>query len=769
MCTILSAFTTPSWAGCNLFDINSIQIVSTGYDYTINNNSFVVTAKSGTSDASRISFYIDAKKFKENTKYYFYSKSDKAFSQERLNIGKATLDSTTNHNAYGTLHSKIDNGYAGVFEITTIAPDQEYVSFFYYLGEQPEGTQITISDIMITEGSTATPYVPYDPLCATCDGTIVNYTSATGTGVQNGTPTPTNPIEPTFYKQGNMVLRKVGDYADSYDATTGKITRRVGVKVFDGTEDWGEINNNRGYFIRGGVIEANYTNVSGICTHYKFNVWHDNTQSMPVNTFGFNKNGSSGLTNGNITFRPDLAIYDTVEKWQQFLATQAAAGTPVTMWYPLAEETTEDWTESSYCYSPIKIATTKYNETKFSPLNTALANAISVVDTVVSNTITQAASIATLQAQKQTRPANDTCPAYKQCLLVEDEQGVPHWYEITDPFRDFVAPIIANNVAPASTTNSAGYTQLEYIESTGTQYIDTGVRVELGKVEIKYTMLPNDGDWATIIGKHGDNIIFRRKTATSDYEIYMYSSLPYTWLGGYVENQTRTLQVSRSGNNIIIYSNGQLVFEGQNDKKEGGEDNSSIYLFSSTLSGKSVYPSKSRLYYAKFYTKDGTLVRNFVPVRNNATGKYGLYDTVGGQFYGNANTSGDDFTPGPEVLNQDPDVPGMTWTATWAANATTGVTAGTITGEGLCNGVSGTAKAPATSAQMSSANWSVDGASCWCRATGVDDGNDTTTVDGVWVFDYTYGSTGICPGDCARDCTARINDTALFRKAVLGM
>ena len=62
------------------------------------------------------------------------------------------------------------------------------------------------------------------------------YTSATGTVTQNGTPTPTNPIEPVFYQQGDMILRKVGDIADSYDATTGKITRRVGVKVLDGTE-----------------------------------------------------------------------------------------------------------------------------------------------------------------------------------------------------------------------------------------------------------------------------------------------------------------------------------------------------------------------------------------------------------------------------------------------------------------------------------------------------------------------------------------------------
>ena len=64
------------------------------------------------------------------------------------------------------------------------------------------------------------------------------YESATGTGSQTGTPTPEHPIEPVFYTQGDMVLRAVGDYKDSYDATTGKITRRVGVKELNGTENW---------------------------------------------------------------------------------------------------------------------------------------------------------------------------------------------------------------------------------------------------------------------------------------------------------------------------------------------------------------------------------------------------------------------------------------------------------------------------------------------------------------------------------------------------
>ena len=144
-----------------------------------------------------------------------------------------------------------------------------------------------------------------------------------------------------------------------------------------------------------------------------------------------------------------------------------------------------------------------------------------------------------------------------------------------------------------------------------------------------------------------------------------------------------------------------------------------------------------------------------------------MYDTVSGQFYGNAASSGDDFTAGPTVANTD--VPANpTWTATWAANATTGVSAGTITGEGLCNATSGSANTPATSAQMSSANWSVDGAICWCRATGVDEGDGLTASNGAWVFNRTDSSATDCKSNCADYCTQNVRDDASFRSAVFG-
>ena len=475
-----------------------------------------------------------------------------------------------------------------------------------------------------------------------CEGERVAYTSATGTGTQSGTPTPDNPIEPVFYQQGNMVLRKVGDYADSYDATTGKITRNVGVLTLRKNLSW-YTNGRTGYFYLDMPTAPYQDSLRTYNTHFPVTLVNSTAATGNVKMAMF--------TSGNGT---ELILIHWDEKttlaaWQNWLEDQYAAGTPVIIYYPLATPVEEDWDGgATYCETPIKIATTKYNESAFGPLNTALANAISVVDTVVSNTITQAGRIATLQAQKQTRPANDTCPAYKQCLLVEDEQGVPHWYEITDPFRDFVAPIIANNVAPASTTNQPGYTQLQYIESTGEQYIDTGIVLKgTDVVEVKYSNVNRTGTSCLLFGYYKANGNNR----------FAYNFWRDSIMGGYLYYGAEQEQISTPPTNdglahIIKMGNGSLYHD-STLIKSGMSSNftasENMFLFAS--SGTSLFQTKARVHYAKIYN-DGTLVRNFIPAKRNSDGAIGMYDTVNDRFYTNAGTG--TFTAGPVVEQARP-------------------------------------------------------------------------------------------------------------------
>ena len=174
-----------------------------------------------------------------------------------------------------------------------------------------------------------------------------NYADATGAVVQNGTPTPTNPIAPFFYQQGDMILRAVGDYADSYDANTNKITRRVGVKVLNGTETFARYSGttaDSGYlFYSDNAISDNMRGQSVlpntiIVSHFMPTL-AQNPSSWTSGLVRFQGNKDDGTSTNRIYFSSNLG---TPGDWKQWLAGQYAAGTPVVVYYPLETPVTED-------------------------------------------------------------------------------------------------------------------------------------------------------------------------------------------------------------------------------------------------------------------------------------------------------------------------------------------------------------------------------------------------------------------------------------------
>mgnify|MGYP006908795950 CR=1 FL=1 len=164
------------------------------------------------------------------------------------------------------------------------------------------------------------------------NGVLKLLTSATGTGAQSGTPTPTSPIYPTFYQQGDMILRKVGNYADSYNATTHKITRNVGVKVLDGTEGWSKVNVNNVYQIT--ITDKKVEKSTIYCSHFQYSTGTTSTIA----------NNSIGCAGANSAIFIRNNAYTEATDFARWLSDQYAAGTPVTVYYPLATPVEEDWT-----------------------------------------------------------------------------------------------------------------------------------------------------------------------------------------------------------------------------------------------------------------------------------------------------------------------------------------------------------------------------------------------------------------------------------------
>ena len=185
------------------------------------------------------------------------------------------------------------------------------------------------------------------------------------------------------------------------------------------------------------------------------------------------------------------------------------------------------------------------------------------------------------------------------------------------------------------------YTQVEYIESTGTQYIDTGVKPNNNTVtEIKCSPIIGDEvmsngailgaryssgvkEYRLQIGVSSDSKI-RTIQRVYNNEIYGFRDSYYEWFKDYIYN-------IKFG--VNTYINGELL-----DTFDNGDFTPDInmYLFAFNNNGNILGYSQSRIYFCKIYDND-ILVRNFIPCKNTSD-IVGLYDAVSGTFYQNAGT-----------------------------------------------------------------------------------------------------------------------------------
>ncbi len=155
------------------------------------------------------------------------------------------------------------------------------------------------------------------------------------------------------------MLLNANTYADEQEIISGQVTRNLDIKVFNGTENWTQMTNNRGFFY--GYADDDICRV-GVplqsqqmyCTHFNFVVWADNSRPMATNSIGYNIDSTTQSSNGNITIRPDMTAYDTLAKWKAFLAEQYANGTPVIV-VRIANQATESVAGQTLKKAPLTV------------------------------------------------------------------------------------------------------------------------------------------------------------------------------------------------------------------------------------------------------------------------------------------------------------------------------------------------------------------------------------------------------------------------------
>lgn len=236
-------------------------------------------------------------------------------------------------------------------------------------------------------------------------------------------------------------------------------------------------------------------------------------------------------------------------------------------------------------------------------------------------------------------------------------------YEISEPENNdtYYCKVIHNGISKNSskiiintanlTANLIGYQELDYIESTGTQYIDTGVTLKQSirfsitfKTNIESRQNKTTQTNATLIGA-GDNtsnIIksFNYGSNIGQKEIFLWSGIFYE-KGNVIANTSSTPFLNKS--TIELKSDGYWYINGTKNntlqKSSTGVSDFTLLIFgyNSTGTKKPFNYGNMTLYGTKIYDGD-TLIRDFVPCYRKSDGEIGLYDIVYDVFYTNAGT-----------------------------------------------------------------------------------------------------------------------------------
>jgi hypothetical protein len=186
--------------------------------------------------------------------------------------------------------------------------------------------------------------------------------------------------------------------------------------------------------------------------------------------------------------------------------------------------------------------------------------------------------------------------------------------------------------------------QVEYLESTGSQYIDTGIAASTtASYEVECSFETSANQFMCAIRHSGSN--YDRScfgVYNGDISLYYGRLSSNSWSPQAHDTAFHTYkQIVDDSSATVEFDDAQHSFTRQNYSL-----GVTYYLFrrNSNEAALKAYCS-SKVRFAKFYDSSGSLVLNLIPVRCGTTGY--MYDRVSGTLFGNDGTG--DFIVGGDV------------------------------------------------------------------------------------------------------------------------
>lgn len=183
-----------------------------------------------------------------------------------------------------------------------------------------------------------------------------------------------------------------------------------------------------------------------------------------------------------------------------------------------------------------------------------------------------------------------------------------------------------------------GYAEVQYIQSTGTQYVDTGFKPNQdSRVLIKLST-----------SETGSHTVFGADIDWVDNGFAL--GVGFTHYG----KETGTISGLNNGSPHEVDFNKNIISMDGNPVLTMGNSTFSVphnlALFANNRAGGIQEKTTMVLYYCQIYNGN-IVIRDYIPCKN-AAGAVGLYDLIGQKFYGNSGTGV--FTAGPVVTWDEP-------------------------------------------------------------------------------------------------------------------
>ena len=189
----------------------------------------------------------------------------------------------------------------------------------------------------------------------------------------------------------------------------------------------------------------------------------------------------------------------------------------------------------------------------------------------------------------------------------------------------------------------AGYRQVEYIESSGEQYIDTGFKPNQDTsiiVDIAFNTTTTQGAYGARTS--GSSKAFTLIWMTNGYYRFYYNNGYNNFTAGITDPTVR--HTIKHEKNVLTIGDATL-----SRTYAAFQCDYNLYLFAHNQAGTVNHPASAKLYACQIYD-NSVLARDFVPCIT-ISGEAGLYDLVYGVFYGNSGTGV--FAVGRNVYSED--------------------------------------------------------------------------------------------------------------------